>query len=136
MAGQKGIGVVLSMHNGTSQVDIAGARATSLTINNTPVDVTSASSTGQARELLTASGVQSVQATLEGVYYDDAQAGVVRTRALSRTLEAFELDIPGSTANGTYSGNFVITSYSESGSHDGEVAFNMTIESGSQVTFA
>jgi len=138
MAAQKGLGCVIKIGDGAGSevfAEIGGARTKSITINNQPVDATSAASTGQFREYITAAGILSCSISASGVFQDDAPIGSVRTDALARTLRNFQIVIPGSTSNGTFEGPFIITSLQEGGDHDGEQTFDITLESGGQVTF-
>lgn len=138
MAAQKGLGCVIKIGDGAGSevfAEIGGARAKSITINGDPIDVTSAASTGQFREYLDAAGILSCSISASGVFQDDAPIGAVRADALARTLRNFQIVIPGATSNGTYEGPFRITSFQEGGDHDGELTFDITLESGGQVTF-
>lgn len=135
MTAQKGVDLVLKIDISSTFTVIGGARANAITVNRQPVDVTTADSAGLARELLTASGVNSVSISASGLSDDDAAIGQLRTVALAGTLTDFQIIIPGSTSNGTYEGGFVVTSFSERANYDGAVEFDVTLESGDQTAF-
>jgi len=135
MAVQKGVDVVLKIGDGGGTeafATIGGARTVSMTFNNQPVDATSASSTGQWRQLIDSAGILSIDATFSGVFQDDAQDTSLQTDSFARTLRNFQLVYPDF---GTFEGPFIITSVTYGGAHDGEATFELSLQSGGQVTF-
>lgn len=135
MAAQKGVAVVLKIGDGGGPetfATVGGARVVSANFNNQPVDATSASSTGQWRQLLDSAGILSMDMSFSGVFQDDAQDATLETDFMARTLRNFQIVIPDF---GTYEGPFIIASRSFSGNHDGEVTFELQLQSGGQVTF-
>lgn len=135
MAAQKGVGVLLKIGDGGGTetfATIGGARTVEMSFNNQPVDATSASSTGQWRQLLDEAGILSMDATFDGVFQDDAPYDDLRTDAFARTLRNFQIVIPD---YGTFAGAFIIASLTTGGAHDGEVTFRISLQSGGQVTF-
>ena len=135
MAVQKGVDVVLKIGDGGGTEvfsTIGGARTVSMTFNNQPVDATSASSTGQWRQLIDSAGILSIDATFSGVFQDDAQDATLRTDSFARTLRNFQLVYPDF---GTFEGPFMIASVTYGGAHDGEATFELQLQSGGQVTF-
>lgn len=135
MAVQKGVDVVLKIGDGggpESFATIGGARTVSMTLNNAPVDATSASSTGQWRQMIDAAGILSMDASFSGVFQDDTQDGTLRTDMMARTLRNFQVVIPDF---GTFEGAFIITSLTYGGAHDGEATFEISLQSGGQITF-
>lgn len=135
MAVQKGVDVVLKIGDGGGPetfATIGGARTVSMTFNNQPVDATSASSTGQWRQLIDSAGILSIDATFSGVFQDDAQDTSLQTDSFARTLRNFQLVYPDF---GTFEGAFIITSVTYGGAHDGEATFELQLQSGGQVTF-
>lgn len=133
MAAQKGVDVVLKIDTGAgSFANVGGARTVSMTLNNQPVDATSASSTGQWRELLDSAGILSMDASFSGVFQDDAQDTDLQTDMMARTLRDFQVVVPDF---GTFEGGFIITSLTYGGAHDGEATFELSLQSGGQITF-
>lgn len=119
----------------TVDTTIAGLRDTSLTINETEVDVTSKDDAG-IRQLLDGNILRSVSVSGTGVLKDDAVMATLRTAALAGTHIDLTVVIPGdSTAGGSYTGFFRITSFEESGTHDGEQQYSLSLASAGAVTF-
>jgi TP901-1 family phage major tail protein len=134
MAVQKGVDVLLSINTtSTTYVALGGARTVSMSLNNQPVDATSASSTGQWRQLIDAAGILSMDATFSGVFQDDARDEDLRAAQMGRTLKNFRVTVPDF---GTFTGPFIVTNLTYGGSHDGEATFEVSLQSGGQITFA
>jgi TP901-1 family phage major tail protein len=135
MAVQKGVDVVLKIGDGAGSeafTTIGGARTVSMTINNSGVDATSASSTGQWREMIDAAGILSMDASFSGVFQDDSAFGSLDVDMRARTLRNFQIVYPD---YGTYEGAFIITSLTMAGAHDGEATFEISLQSGGAITF-
>lgn len=136
MAVQKGVDVVLKLGDGVTPTEgfstIGGARTVSMTLNNQPVDATSASSTGQWRQLIDSAGILSADCSFSGVFQDDTQDASLRTDWNNRTLRNFQLVYPDF---GTFEGAFIITNLTYGGAHDGEATFEISLQSGGQVSF-
>lgn len=137
MAVQKGVGVLIRIGDGEGSeafTIVGGARTISFALNNQPVDATSASSTGQWRELIGTAGILALDCSFSGVFQDDGAAdGAVRTDMMARTRRNFELVVPDF---GTFTGPFMITSLTYGGAHDGEVTFELSLQSAGQIAFA
>lgn len=134
MAVQKGVDVLLSINTtGSTYVALGGARTVSMTLNNQAVDATSASSTGQWRQLIDAAGILSMDTTLSGVFQDDAQDETLRATWFDRTLKNFRVTVPGF---GTFTGPFIVTNLTYGGAHDGEATFEVSLQSGGVIAFA
>lgn len=114
-------------------VTVAGLRTKRLAFNSETVDITDAESEGRWRELLGASGVQRASLSGSGIFKDASSDAAIRERFFSGQISRWQLAIP---AFGMVSGLFQITSLEYSGSHDGEVTFEMALESAGSVTFA
>lgn len=132
MAAQKGIALLLKIYITSAFVTVGGIRATSLSINNAQVDVTSQDDTSRKRQLLAGAGVQSLSVSGSGVFVDDAAAAAVNTSVLADTHVDWQVVVPDF---GTYEGAFQIASFEISGEHDGEVAFSITLESAGDIAF-
>lgn len=134
MAAQAGIDLVVNIDTtGSGSFSaLGGARTNSMSINNTPIDVTSASSSGHWREFLDEKPNISMSLSVSGVFQDDSQDGTLRTAVLAADLKDYQMVVPDF---GTFEGPFICTSYTFTGSHDGELTYEASFESGGAVTF-
>lgn len=103
----------------------------SLKVNNEIVDVTDQES-ARWRELLVTAGTKSVTVSGSGVFKDASAQKKVNEYSLAGTARKFQVIVP---ELGTYEGTFVITDFEASGDHNKHVAFSMTIQSATAVTF-
>jgi TP901-1 family phage major tail protein len=134
MAAQKGKDLLLKVDsNGSgSFTTIAGLRTRTLAFNAESVDVTHAESAGQWRELLAGAGVKSARLTGAGIFKDAASDEIVRSYVFNGTIRDWQVVIPDF---GTVEGAFHIGSFELTGRHDGEVAFEIALESAGELTF-
>ena len=134
MAAQKGKDLLLKVDSaGTSTyVTVAGLRTKKLSFNAETVDVTDAESAGRWRELLAGAGVQRASLTGSGIFKDAASDAAVRTLFFDATIRNWQVLIPDF---GTVTGPFQITALEYSGAHDGELTFEIAMESGGLLTF-
>ncbi len=135
MAAQKGKDLLLKVDSTGAGVfvTVAGLRTRSLAFNAETVDVTHSESTGQWRELLAAAGAKLARISGAGIFKDSASDALVRDYVFNGTIRSWQVVIPDF---GTVVGPFQITSLEFNGRHDGEVAFDMTLESAGALTFA
>jgi TP901-1 family phage major tail protein len=96
------------------------------------VDVTHAESVGEWRELLAGAGVKSARIAGAGIFKDAASDATIRAYVFDGTIREWQVVIPDF---GTIEGLFQISSFELSGRHDGEVAFEMTLDSAGPLTF-
>lgn len=133
MTAQKGAGFLLKLSDGGSPetfATIAGLRATALTINNQPVDITHKDSQGW-RELLSGAGVRTVSVSGSGVFMDSQAETDLRNHAMATSLGAFRL----SFENGTrFDGQFLVTQLDYAGDYNGEQTYTVALESSGPVT--
>lgn len=132
MAAQKGKDLLLKLANGESYVTVAGLRSKRLAFNSETVDITDADSTGRWRELLGGAGVQRASLSASGIIKDATSDGLIRSRFFGGTISTWQLVIPDF---GTVSGPFQITALEYTGNHDGEVAFEIALESAGVISF-
>jgi TP901-1 family phage major tail protein len=132
MTAQLGRSVLLKYYNGSTYVTVGGARDITLTIANTPVDITNADDSG-IRKLLQGAGDTSVSIKFGGVYIDDVARSAIRTAALTNAHNLFQVFVPG-TVGHTYQGSFMIASYDEASTYNGAVTDSLTLESAGAVT--
>lgn len=135
MGAQKGRDLLLKIDEtgAGAFTTVAGLRATRLSFNAASVDVTTAESVGRWRELLAGAGLRSAAISGSGIFKDQASDAAVRQAFFDGTAPLFEVVIPDF---GTLSGPFQITGLEYSGSHDGELAFDLTMASAGDLTFA
>lgn len=134
MVAQKGKDLLLKLDtNGAgSFVTVAGMRSKRIAFNSETVDVTDADSAGRWRELLAGSGVQRASINGSGIFKDAASDAEIRTRFFAGTIAGWQLIVPDF---GTVEGAFQITALEYSGNHDGEVTFEMALESAGPISF-
>lgn len=134
MAAQKGKDLLLKVDaagNG-SFTTVAGLRSRSIAFNTETVDITHSESAGRWRELLSGAGAKSARVSGAGIFKDAASDEIVRAAVFEGAIHAWQIVVPDF---GTVAGPFQIASFELSGRHDGEVAFEMTLESAGELTF-
>lgn len=132
MAAQKGKDLLLKLANGESFATVAGLRTKRLAFNSEAVDITDADSAGRWRELLAGAGVQRASLSAAGIFKDATSDDLIRSRFFAGAISAWQLAIPDF---GTVSGPFQITALEYTGNHDGEVTFDIALESAGEISF-
>lgn len=133
MAAQKGKDLLLKLGaEGGGFTTVAGLRARRLAFNAETVDVTSSDSAGRWRELLAGSGVQRAALSGSGIFKDAASDSAIRGQFFDGVIRDWQVVIPDF---GTVEGAFQITSLEYSGNHDGEVGFEIALESAGPLAF-
>jgi TP901-1 family phage major tail protein len=132
MPAQKGKDLLLKMHDGASFATVAGLRSKTLAFNAQTVDVTHAESAGRWRELLAGAGVKRASVAGAGIFKDAASDALMREAFFDGVVKNCQLVIPDF---GTVEGPFQIAALEFSGTHDGEVVFEVTLESAGELTF-
>ena len=133
MAAQKGKDLLLKIANGGSFVTVAGLRSKRLAFNSETVDVTDADSAGRWRELMAGAGVQRASLSGAGIFKDAQSDGLIRAGFFSGAIADWQLAIPDF---GTVQGPFQITALEYTGNHDGEVTFDVALESAGALSFS
>lgn len=133
MAARKGKDLLLKIDNGGGFVTVAGLCTKRLAFNSEAVDVTDADSAGRWRELLGGAGVQRAALSGAGIFKDAQSDALIRDRFFAGEIGAWQLAIPGF---GTVEGPFQITALEYTGNHDGEVTFDIALESAGALAFA
>ncbi|GBF27120.1 hypothetical protein MnTg02_02165 [bacterium MnTg02] len=134
MVAQKGKDLLLKVDSdgvGTFST-VAGLRSRNLAFNTETVDVTDAESAGQWRELLAGAGIKTASLSGSGIFKDGASDETVRSYFFNGTLRDWQIIVPDF---GTIEGPFQITALEYSGQHDGELAFELALESAGSLTF-
>ena len=118
------------VHTGQSLVVVAGMRSTSFTIGGEEVDVTNKDSSGW-RELLAGAGTATMSVSASGVFQDDSNLIAARVAAIAKTLDTYSIVFE---SGDEYYGLYQILSVEQGGEHNGEVTYNISIESSGAIT--
>ena len=111
---------------------IGGLRARSFNLNAASVDITNADSSNAWRELLAGAGVKSASVSGAGVFRDETADATVRQIFFDGIIRQWQIVIPHF---GTMEGKFQIASLEYAGEHDGEVSYEIALESAGALTF-
>lgn len=133
MAAQKGKDLLLKIHNGTSYVTVAGLRSRRIAFNAELVDITHADSVDRWRELLAGAGVRRASLSGRGLFKDAASDALVRQQFFDGSIADCQVAVPDF---GTITGLFQIASLEFAGEHNGEVTFDIALESAGSLVFA
>jgi TP901-1 family phage major tail protein len=134
MAAQKGKDLLVKISDGAGgYTTVAGLRTRRLAFNAETVDVTHAESAGRWRELLDGAGVKRAAVAGRGLFKDAASDALVRQAFFDGAVKDFQVVIPDF---GTIAGTFQVTSLEFAGEHDGEVTYELALESAGAITFA
>ncbi len=132
MGAQKGKDLLVKMDNGAGLVTVAGLRSRRIAFNAETVDVTHAESAGRWRELLEGAGVRRASISGRGLFKDGASDALVRQTFFDGVIRACQVVVPDF---GSIDGPFQITSLEFAGEHNGEVTFDIALESAGALTF-
>ncbi|MCB1511977.1 MAG: phage major tail protein, TP901-1 family [Hyphomicrobiaceae bacterium] len=134
MAAQKGKDLLLKIDSdGLGQfLTVAGLRSRSIAFNAETVDITHQESAGQWRELLAGAGVRNARITGAGIFKDATSDETIRQVFFDGLIRTWQVVIP---EFGLVEGSFQITSLEFTGRHDGEMTFELTLESAGALTF-
>jgi TP901-1 family phage major tail protein len=135
MAAQKGKDLLLKVDSDGlgAFATVAGLRSRGIAFNAETVDITHAESAGRWRELLEGAGIKTARVTGSGIFKDAASDATVRAYVFNGTIRSWQIIVPDF---GIVEGPFQITSFELTGRHDGEVAFEIALESAGELTFA
>jgi TP901-1 family phage major tail protein len=134
MVAQKGKDLLLKLYSdgGGTFVTVAGLRSKRIAFNSETVDITDADSVGRWRELLAGAGVQRASVSGSGIFKDAQSDAVIRSRFFAGEISDWQLAVPDF---GAVTGPFQITSLEYTGAHDGEVTFELALESAGAIGF-
>jgi TP901-1 family phage major tail protein len=134
MAAQKGRDLLLKVDatGAGSYQTVAGLRASTLSFNAETVDATSQDSVGAWRELLAGAGLKTAALRGQGIFKDAASDASVRGYFFNGTIVNWQAIIPDF---GIVQGLFQITALEFAGRHDGEVTFEVSLDSAGPLTF-
>jgi TP901-1 family phage major tail protein len=132
MGAQQGKDLLLKLDDGTgTYVTVAGLRTRQLTLGADTIDVTSADSTDQWRELL-GGGIRRASVSGAGVFKNAASDGEVQGAFFAGAVRNWQVVVPGF---GIITGPFQITSLEYAGDYQGEVTFNLALTSAGALAF-
>ncbi|MGD9866728.1 MAG: phage major tail protein, TP901-1 family [Hyphomicrobiales bacterium] len=135
MTAQKGKDLLLKVDSdglGDFQT-VAGLRSRSLAFNAASVDITDADSAGQWRELLAGAGIRTARVSGSGIFRDAASDETVRGLFFNGTIRDWQVVVPDF---GTVEGPFQVSALEFAGQHDGEMTFDLALESAGALAFA
>jgi TP901-1 family phage major tail protein len=133
MAAQKGKDLLVKIGDGAGFTTVAGLRTRRLAFNAETVDVTHAESADRWRELLDGAGVKRASVSGRGLFKDAASDALVRQAFFDGAIKSFQVVIPDF---GTVAGPFQIVAFEYAGEHNGEVTYDLTLESAGALAFA
>ena len=134
MSAQKGKDLLVKISDGAGGfTTVAGLRTRRLAFNAETVDVTNAESSNRWRELLDGAGVKRASLSGRGLFKDAASDALMRQTFFDGTIVAYQIVIPDF---GTVQGAFQLTSLEFAGEHNGEVTYDVAMESAGELTFA
>jgi TP901-1 family phage major tail protein len=134
MVAQKGKDLLLKIDtNGSGSFStVAGLRSRQIAFNAESVDVTDADSSGRWRELLAGAGVKRAALSGAGIFKDAATDATIRQVFFDGTIRDWQVIVPDF---GTISGPFQVMALEYSGEHDGEIAYEIALESAGAIAF-
>lgn len=133
MGAQKGRDLLVKLDDGSGGFEtVAGLRTRQIAFNAQTIDVTNADSVGRWRELLGGAGMRRAAVTGGGVFKDAASDARMRAIFFDGTVQPMQVVVPDF---GVIEGPFQITSLEYRGAHDGEVTFEMALESAGALAF-
>jgi TP901-1 family phage major tail protein len=133
MAAQKGKDLLIKISDGAGFTTVAGLRSRRLAFNAETVDITHAESADRWRELLDGAGVKRASVSGRGVFKDAASDALMRQTFFDGAVKSYQVVIPDF---GTVEGPFQIASLDFAGEHNGEVTYELSLESAGALTFA
>jgi TP901-1 family phage major tail protein len=132
MGAQKGKDLLVKIDGGAGFVTVAGLRSRKLAFNAEIVDITHAESVNRWRELLAGAGVKRASISGRGLFKDASSDALVRQSFFDSAVNNAQVIVPDF---GTIEGPFQISSLEFSGEHNGEVTFDLSLESAGALTF-
>jgi TP901-1 family phage major tail protein len=132
MTAQKGKDLLVKIADGSGFTTVAGLRTRRLTFNAETVDITHAESANRWRELLGGAGVKRASVSGRGLFTDAATDASMRQTFFDGTVLNYQIVIPDF---GTVQGAFQLTNLEFAGEHNGEVTYDVALESAGELTF-
>jgi TP901-1 family phage major tail protein len=133
MTAQKGKDLLVKISDGAGGfTTVAGLRTRRLAFNAETVDITNAESSNRWRELLDGAGVKRASVSGRGLFKDAATDAAMRQTFFDGTILSYQIVIPDF---GTVQGAFQLTNLEFAGEHNGEVTYDVALESAGELTF-
>lgn len=133
MSAQKGKDLLVKIGDGAGGfTTVAGLRTRRLAFNAETVDITNAESSNRWRELLDGAGVKRASISGRGLFKDAASDALMRQTFFDGAIAVYQIVIPDF---GTVQGAFQLTSLEFAGEHNGEVTYDVALESAGELTF-
>jgi TP901-1 family phage major tail protein len=111
---------------------LGGLRSTTFSASSGEIDITNQES-AQWTELLDAAGISAVSLSGDGVFKDEFTFKRARAAFLARQLRTFRIFT--NTASDYWSGTFRIGSLEQTGGHDNEQTYSISLSSSGPVTY-
>jgi TP901-1 family phage major tail protein len=132
MGAQKGKDLLVKIDGGSGFVTVAGLRSRRIAFNAELVDITHAESADRWRELLAGAGVKRASISGRGLFKDASSDALVRQAFFDGAVNNTQVIVPDF---GAIAGLFQIASLEFAGEHNGEVTFDLSLESAGALTF-
>ena len=132
MAAQKGKDLLVKLADGENFITVAGLRSRRIAFNAETVDVTHAESAGRWRELLEGAGIKRASISGRGLFKDAQSDALIRQTFFDGAVKTYQVIIPDF---GAVQGSFQISSLEFAGEHNGEVSYELALESAGALTF-
>jgi len=135
MVAQKGKDLLLKVDEtgAGAFATMAGLRTHTLSFNADSVDITDVESQGAWRELLEGAGVKRASISGSGIFKDATSDETVRGYFFNGTIRDWQIVIPDF---GTVEGAFQISNLEFAGQHNGELSYELSLESAGMLSFA
>jgi TP901-1 family phage major tail protein len=132
MAAQKGKDLLVKIADGAGYTTVAGLRTRRLAFNAETVDITHAESANRWRELLDGAGVKRASVSGRGLFKDASTDALMRQTFFDGAVKSYQIVIPDF---GAVQGAFQIANLEFAGEHNGEVTYDVALESAGELTF-
>ncbi len=133
MSAQKGKDLLLKINDGASgYVTVAGLRSRQFSLNAESVDITDSESAGRWRELLAGAGLRRASVNGSGIFKDATSDEKIRDAFFAGHILNWQIVVP---EFGSLTGLFQITTLEYSGQHNGEITFDIVLESAGSIQF-
>jgi TP901-1 family phage major tail protein len=132
MTAQKGKDLLLKIQGDSGYETVAGLRSRRIAFNAETVDITDAESAGRWRELLEGAGIKRAALSGSGIFKDAESDALVRAAFFAGSILGWRVVIPDF---GTLNGAFQVTALEYYGQYNGEVMFDLALESAGELTF-
>ena len=111
--------------------EIAGCRNTSVTINGSPIDITSNDDQG-FRTLMAEAGEKSMDISTDGITKDNVLRAIMLGGVTGQLLTDIVVNYPDGS---TVAGDFFITTIGETAPYNDAITFNASFQSSGEWTF-